>query len=1561
MRLAGIPSRLVVSSAVAIALIVGTLSPCGSAGVKRAEAAQPVPRFWDVEGHWAERDIYHLASKRLVSGRDEGFFFPEKPVTRAEFAKLLVGGLGLNSAAQEIAASPYVRSYRDVPDTHWARGYITLSAELGLVSGYPDNTFRPEEYVTRAEIAAMLMRAVYYGMGKSPDSMRSGGGSQERGAGGEATAGSGLDAPAVPFASPLLASRFKDATSIPEWAEDSVSFAFGRGLMRGYPDGTFRPNEYTKRAEAAAIIRRILVLFGNDYDYSGVVVKVSGSVPKKSSSSPPGVRGPGDAGSAGNVNGAPNVVPNAENAVSGVADTDTGEAVLEIRPYAAIGVGEVGVFEPAVPGRTLPSGDVTKADPAGKAAVGVVKVKLSNDALIYRESKRSNPREIKPFDEVFIVFGQNQRAIFVDVEPAEEFAPGSQDVRATGSRSVDSWVSGLHTRSDGSHVKVAAAGQVPRSIVYDSSGFDINTSAISVPSFVARTGATGRGAVIAIVDTGIDVTHPDLRFGPQGEHKIIDWKDFSGEGFVSTRESVIAPLGGGSVGAFGQRVGFGEKVMTEAGEVWIGPIATKSKSGQLRYGFLRETDIDRDSPCGGDLDKNGTSFDSFFVLLVDTEKRGRYDTVFVDTDHDWDLRDEVGMKPYKVSGDVGYFGGAPRSPGAKTGVPFVVSEINESGRWVTLGFDGNGHGTHVAGIAAAYRPGVPGANEGMRGIAPGAAIMCLKAMDSCGRGSWENIARALEYAAQNGADVISVSIGGSLDRSGSFTAESQMIQELARKYGVTFVISAGNEGPGLGSASAPGGAYGSITVGGYMSPSMWKHYYGYVVPKEGLWPYSGVGPRADGGFLPDVLGPACATSCVPLWLNESGYETFEGTSMAAPHVAGALALLLETPAAAKLNSRERAEAVRRALLMGSRPIQGLTPTEQGHGLVDVNRAYNELTRFERVSEMRVVAEVGGGFQDGGIFVKDETPGRIEYYIANLSPRPYRLEFGGLPPWIRMFQSVLTVLPVRERTLPIDYCPSREPGFYSAVVEGDDPESYGTEVEILQTLVVPEKLDESNIWSTAHNDNLAPAAFRRYFVEVPPFGSDLFVSLRSSIGRDGSSAGRVAMMIYAPGGRIAYSGGFVGRMEPLLPVEGVRSVTPQGDMDVKVFQDPEPGVWEIVVLSDPACSLYGLSSSDYQLRVRLQGNFAKPSGLDVFVGAGEGPQTERDIEIINMSGEKNVRIEGVGLSPSRSVVSQILEVDAEEAGVGEIGVVKEGARWLFVKACEPGSTGADLDIFLYRYDEASAGWKEVAASARRGVPCEEIWVKDPLPGKYVAYVETSDIRSGAVTCKFSSEVIYQHDMISVKPEILLDIPAKGKALTGQLPESLDVLPIKEGERLRFKVKISLPQEEGVYYGYVILEDADKGEVLAAIPVTVTRSDARFSVTVRPLVGAMPSGDVPGPDPVPVLITVRKIPSLEAVDARVRLDGLWYHARYGRVKVFVFGPLPREVSILVKSDGLGYFEGRFKLESMGDNKGMAERNSGNPGELVMVFKAEVFATFMFAAFMEEESEDASEATD
>lgn len=1073
--------------------------------------------------------------------------------------------------------------------------------------------------------------------------------------------------------------------------------------------------------------------------------------------------------------------------------------------------------------------------------------------------------------------------------------------------------------------EIVKAAPLGNPVIYDRSGFEINSSTMSVSSFISRTGATGKGVVIAVVDTGVDVAHPDLKVTPKGGPKIIDWKDFSGEGFILTRDTIALP----PRSRLNEKSAAKRKVTTPLGEVTIGEI--ESKSGQVHYGIIQEADIGERGPVDGDLDRDGVSTGSFLILVVDTEKPGRYDTVLVDTNRDLDLSNEVQLKPFKVSGDFAYFGGYPHGfdPGqAVPRIPFVVCEIAENGRWVTLGFDGNGHGTHVAGIAAAHRPPVFGRNEGMTGIAPGANIMVLKAMDSQGEGSWENIARALRYAAENGADIVSLSIGGALNKSGSITAESQLLEELSRRYGVIFVISAGNDGPGLMSASAPGGAGGVLTVGAYMSSKMWEHYYGYLVPQDGLWPYSGVGPRSDGGFLPDVLAPGCAVSCVPMWLGSFGYDKFEGTSMSVPHVAGILALLFETARPGAYGRTDQAQMVQRALIMGAKPIESLSPVEQGHGLVDVERAYGHLKLIDRVTKARVIAEVRHDYQDGGMFIKDFRPGRVDYYISNLTPKTYDLKFGALPSWTKIRRETVTLAPVKERVLEIDYDPPNQPGLYSAIIDGDDPESYGTEIQILQTMVVPEQLNESNIWSAAYNDTLFAAAFKRYFIEVPSSGSDLTLSLRANTGRDGQPSGRVCMIVYAPDGRRVYSGGYVGRgMDGGFAETPSRSLVrsyvaggvkqASGDQDQKTINQPGPGVWEVVVLSDPASSLYDLLSSEYQLRIRLQGHFSTPSSWDVCLPTEAHSSPDKEFEIINMSKAKNIEIRGVESVPSRDVVSKTLTANARESVMGEIPVVREGAAWLTVRVSNPEDDGADLDLYLYRYDESTGKWIQVAVRAETGTSSESIDVKNPLPGKYVAYVEARNLEAGESLFRLQSEVMYKSDMISIEP-----ISSDGERGTvGYVAGGGISSQAKEGEKIPFRAKISLPSAKGTYWGSIVLEDADKSEILGRIPVKAIRSDARFLITVRPLLSWGNGPDMGRDGILPVTVDVRKVPSLETVDALVQIDGLWYRTKGGRVKVFLEGPFPREVPARVESDALGYFEGRFKLESTGNTTGDA----------------------------------------
>ncbi|VVB55059.1 Subtilisin-like serine protease [uncultured archaeon] len=240
--------------------------------------------------------------------------------------------------------------------------------------------------------------------------------------------------------------------------------------------------------------------------------------------------------------------------------------------------------------------------------------------------------------------------------------------------------------------------------------------------------------------------------------------------------------------------------------------------------------------------------------------------------------------------------------------------------------DDNGHGTHCAGIVAAKGT--------LLGVAPDARLLAVKVFDSSGTGSVSNIIAGIDWAVGAGADVLSMSVGGLPPNITNDGADDPMAQAAgeAVEYGVVPVVAAANAGPGTGTVASPGDNPDVITVGA-------SDDRGTIEQEDDtITAFSSRGPSAFGRLDPDVSAPGFRITSTYVH-SVFPYLTFDGTSMATPHVSGVAALLKE--GMPNLSARD----FKSRLMHTASKIDAKT-FEAGAGEVNI---YNALTETVDVS------------------------------------------------------------------------------------------------------------------------------------------------------------------------------------------------------------------------------------------------------------------------------------------------------------------------------------------------------------------------------------------------------------------------------------------------------------------------------------------------------------------------------------------------------------------------------------------------------------------------------------
>ncbi|WP_158302134.1 S-layer homology domain-containing protein [Paenibacillus mesophilus] len=179
----------------------------------------------DVRSHWSRSDVNDIVARLVLAGTGNNTFTPDRNVVRSEFAAIVATGMGL--MRQNVAGT----TFGDVPRSSWYHDAVAIASEFGIVNGYEDGLFHGDRQITREQGIAMIARA--YDLVESQSTK-----SQSE------------------IASIL--SAYGDASNVSDWAKEAVARMIAAGIVEGSEGQLLRPLDSMTRAEAAALMRRLL-------------------------------------------------------------------------------------------------------------------------------------------------------------------------------------------------------------------------------------------------------------------------------------------------------------------------------------------------------------------------------------------------------------------------------------------------------------------------------------------------------------------------------------------------------------------------------------------------------------------------------------------------------------------------------------------------------------------------------------------------------------------------------------------------------------------------------------------------------------------------------------------------------------------------------------------------------------------------------------------------------------------------------------------------------------------------------------------------------------------------------------------------------------------------------------------------------------------------------------------------------------------------------------------------------------------------------------------------------
>ena len=725
----------------------------------------------------------------------------------------------------------------------------------------------------------------------------------------------------------------------------------------------------------------------------------------------------------------------------------------------------------------------------------------------------------------------------------------------------------------------------------------LSLSTCGVDEYIANhSNSDGRGVVVAIFDTGVDPSIPGLTQTPDGQVKVIDVQDFSGQGDIDLLTVRLDE-------ATGKLVEHDE----EGAPIEYTPPQLPASKEPRRFWFGKFEEalfINSDVP---DLDDNGSTEDVWTVLVTALEGDGDDQAVFyVDTNHDRSFADEKPLQNYKLKYDTFTF----KRPKPEEQIIPLTFEGNIFLRQakLVLHWDDGAHGTHVAGIAAGYRINN---QDGFNGVAPGAKVISCK----LGNGilgsptTTESVRKCFEHAARfaeehNVPVVCNMSFGVESEIEPNSDIDKFVDDFLRAHPYLVFCTSGGNEGPGLSSIGTPSAAYHAISVAAMMAADTGRDVRGYYMTGPVVTTFS-----SRGGEIakPDVATPGWSTSTVPRHV--LGGDFWPGTSMASPYAAGLCAVLISDALSHDAKAQVRTWDVRRALELSGRPIKGLNELDYGWGIPNVAKATEILVtlmkrtaagdpiigyQIETACPQAYRGKSEAAYWRGTWYPTGEE--RQSFSIepifmpetdANAKTQFTRkFELRSNADWLKINQESIYLRSEQNAQVFVDYDASKlkNPGVYVGTVDA----IYDGLVEfrLLNTIVVPYEFTPANDYTLKlENQTIYGWLPDRIFLAVPPGASALKMILAAPEGQDSRARFEYVFDPAGHGSRI--------RSAVLDPEDGQREIVRT------ITDDLYPGVWEVPVIANQPDKTW-----PYNFEVKFFGLQAVPSRITKWKGGGK---------------------------------------------------------------------------------------------------------------------------------------------------------------------------------------------------------------------------------------------------------------------------------------------------------------------------------------------------------------------